>query len=53
LVGPILMGGLASAKTPELFGPRKAGQEGAAPWTAKTDAAMPTQSNARDFMVWK
>ncbi len=42
LVGPILVGGLASVETPELFGPRKAGQETVAPWTAKAEAAMPT-----------
>ena len=50
LVGPILTGGLASAATPELFGPRKAGQESAAPWAVKQDAATPEQNNARTIM---
>ena len=50
-VGPIVMGGFASAETPELFGPRKVGQEGGALWTAKTEAAPTAQSN-RNFIGW-
>ena len=51
LVGPIFTGGFASAETPELFDPRKAGQEGGALWAAKTEAAPTAQSN-RNFIGW-
>jgi len=49
-VGPILIGGLASVETPELFAPRNAGQETVAPWTAETQAATTMQSSIRNFM---
>src|SRR5712691_7143964 len=49
-VGPIFMGGFASAETPELFGPRKAGQAGGALWTGKMEADPTAQSNRN--LIW-
>jgi len=51
LVGPILIGGLASAETPELFAPRNAGQETVTPWIVETEiqAATTKQSEVRNL----
>jgi hypothetical protein len=51
LVGPIFTGGLASAATPEQFGPRKVGQTGVAPRTKPAAATRMEQHKAMVFML--
>src|SRR5579863_7524823 len=48
--GPISMGGLASAATPELLGPRNPGQAGVAPVAAKAVAARMTLRKTSGFI---
>jgi hypothetical protein len=49
-VGLIFTGGVASAATPELFGPRNPGQTGVAAGTAETTPATIKQNNTSDFI---
>ena len=47
------MGGLASVETPELFGPRNAGQAGVAPPATEAAATANKQKSATDFISQK
>jgi len=51
LVGPMLTGGVASRLTPELFGPRNAGQAGVAACPPAAEVTISRQSNKWSFMV--